>query len=224
MVAIIGLCRVAVGHRPLARQINGFLAAGLILALGVAPAWAQPRLMLLGDSLTAGYGLPRAQAFPARLQAALQAAGLEVRVVDAGVSGDTTAGGLARLDWAMAPTAPEFAIVQLGGNDGLRGLDPRAMESNLERIIVKLKDSRTRVLVAGMLAPPNLGREYGQEFNAVFGRLSERHGVALYPFFLDGVAAEPSLNQADGIHPNARGVEIIVERILPHVKRLIAPG
>lgn len=180
------------------------------------------RLMVLGDSLTSGFGLPREQAFPARLEAALRREGIAVEVIDAGVSGDTTAGGLARLDWAADAAQARFAIVELGGNDALRGLEPAHAYGNLDRIIAKLKARGMRVLLAGMAPPRNLGPEYVREFEAIYPRLAERHGVTLYRFFLDGVAAVPSLNQADGVHPNAAGVEAIVQRILPEVKRLLA--
>lgn len=193
------------------------------LMLCAVPAGAQQpkRLLVLGDSLVAGYGLPKNQAFPARLEAALRAQGMNVTVIDAGVSGDTSAGGLARLDWALGNPPPDFAIVELGANDGLRGLSPAAMEANLDAILSRLKARNIPVLLAGMRAPPNLGRDYASEFEPVFERLARKFGAILYPFFLDGVAADPALNQGDGIHPNARGVDVIVERILPYVKELI---
>lgn len=177
--------------------------------------------MVLGDSLGAGFGLPSTLAFPARLEAALAARGRAVSVINASVSGDTSAGGLARLDWVLRAN-PTHAIVELGGNDALRGLAPAQMADNLDRILTRLAARSVRVLLAGMVAPPNLGRAYGEEYNAVFPRLARQHGVAFYPFFLDGVAAEARLNQADGIHPNAEGVEEIVRRILPEVERLLA--
>ncbi len=187
-----------------------------------AQAPAPARLVVLGDSLAAGFGLPASDAFPVRLEAALRKAGVAVDVINAGVSGDTSAGGLARLDWVLASAKAQYAIVELGANDGLRGLDPGQMSANLDQILTRLKARGVKPLLAGMLAPPNFGREYGQEFAAVFGTLAEKHGVPLYPFFLDGVAAEPQLNQADGIHPNLAGVEIIVARIVPYVTRLLA--
>ncbi|MCG8510632.1 MAG: arylesterase [Rhodospirillales bacterium] len=191
----------------------------------IADAAESTRIVVLGDSLTAGYGLAEADSFPAGLQAALTKNGHDVTVVNAGVSGDTTAGGRARVGWALAP-GPEgpadILIIELGANDGLRGLDPAASEANLNVIITTAKSKGIRVMLTGMLAPPNLGREYAAEFAAVFPRLAKKHGVALYPFFLDGVAAVPELNQKDGIHPNAEGVKVIVERILPHVERLLA--
>ncbi|MGE5767925.1 MAG: arylesterase [Bacteroidota bacterium] len=201
------------------------LAAGALLFLALlaaaAPAAAAPvRLMAFGDSLTHGYGLGPGETFPEQLEAALQADGFDVTVLNAGNSGDTTAGGLARLDWALADD-PDAMIVELGANDGLRGLDPAATYANLDAMLTKLKDAGLPVLLAGMLAPPNLGREYGEAFNAVYPRLAEKHDVLLYPFFLDGVAAERALNQGDGIHPNAEGVAEIVARIKPHVVRLL---
>jgi acyl-CoA thioesterase-1 len=185
---------------------------------------ARQTLLVLGDSLTAGYGLPKHQAFPARLQEALRARGLDVAVVDGGVSGDTSAGGLSRLDWVVGSANPDVAIVELGANDGLRGLDPKAMADNLDRILAKFQQRKTRVLLAGMKAPPNFGRDYAQDYEAVFPRLAEKYGAILYPFFLDGVAAQPDLNQPDGIHPNADGVAVIVTRILPYVEKLLAPA
>jgi acyl-CoA thioesterase I len=194
----------------------------------VAPASAQSaaaepiRLLVLGDSLAAGYGLPAGQGFVPRLEAALRARGRKVRVLDAGVSGDTTAGGLARLDWALAER-PQAVLVELGGNDGLRGLPPQQSRANLAGILDRLAAREIPALLAGMVAPPNLGTEYGREFLATFADLArERPEVVFYPFFLDGVAAEPSLNQPDGIHPNARGVEEVVRRILPAVETLLA--
>lgn len=178
------------------------------------------RILALGDSLTAGYGLARGEGFVARLEAALRARGIAARVLDAGVSGDTTAGGLARLDWALADR-PDAAIVALGGNDGLRAIDPEATYANLDAILTRLAARNIPVLLAGMLAPPNLGSEYGAAFRGAYERLARKHDVVFYPFFLDGVAADPALNQPDGIHPNARGVAVMVARILPAVETLI---
>jgi acyl-CoA thioesterase-1 len=174
----------------------------------------------LGDSLTAGYGLPVEEGFTHQLEVALKAQGFNVTVLNAGVSGDTSAGGRARLDWALADN-PTHAIVELGANDGLRGLDPNAMRANLENILSRLKRAGVHVLLTGMRAPPNLGRRYENAFNAVYPELAKKHRVALYPFFLDGVAARPTLNQADGIHPNREGVAAIVDRITPYVVRLL---
>ncbi len=205
------------------RVVNAALA---LLVLTAASAAADPvRIVALGDSLTAGYGLARSESFPARLEAALKAGGIDAVVENAGVSGDTSAGGRARLDWALAPGADgeaDILIVELGANDGLRGLDPAATEANLDAILQTAKERGLAVLLTGMVAPPNLGRDYTAEFNALYPRLAEKHGVAFYPFFLDGVAADPKLNQRDGIHPTAEGVEVIVAGILPKVKALIA--
>ncbi len=198
-------------------------AASLCLSWPIqARAQARRRLLLLGDSLTAGYGLPASLAFPAKLEAALREAGLAVEIVNAGVSGDTSAGGLARLDWALGDKAPEFAFVALGANDGLRGLDVDAMERNLDRIVEKLAARGSRVMLAGMLAPPNMGSDYSGRFKAVYPRVAQKHKAALYPFFLEGVAADPALNQADGIHPNPAGVDKIVASLLPHLRQFLA--
>ena len=199
--------------------LSGFGVLRRALAQGGAQ---EPiRLLALGDSLTAGYGLAQGQGFVPRLQAALAAKGRAVRILDAGVSGDTTAGGLARLDWALAER-PQAALVELGGNDGLRGLPPAASRTSLAGILDKLAAARIPVLLAGMLAPPNLGADYGREFAAMFTDLArERPDVLLYPFFLEGVAGDPALNQPDGIHPNPAGVAIIIERILPMVEALL---
>ena len=183
-------------------------------------AQAETRLAVLGDSLTAGYGLAPSEAFPARLEAALAAEGFEVRVINAGVSGDTTAGGRRRLDWLLAD-APHAVIVELGANDGLRGIHHDAVFANLDAILARLTAEGVAVLLTGMRAPPNYGLAYAEAFDAIYPELADRHGVALYPFFLDGVAARPELNQNDGLHPNARGVAVIVEGILPDVKRLL---
>jgi acyl-CoA thioesterase I len=178
------------------------------------------RILVLGDSLASGWGLPANQAFPTQLEAVLRARGHSVRLINAGVAGDTTAGGKARLDWALAEK-PEIVIVELGANDSMRGVDPKATHANLDNILTRLKSKGVGILLAGMLAPPNLGQEFGREFNSVFPGLARRHNVAFYPFFLDGVAARNTLNQSDGIHPNARGVAVIVDRIAPYVVRLL---
>jgi acyl-CoA thioesterase-1 len=178
-------------------------------------------IVVLGDSLTAGFGVLANAAFPARLQAALREAGANARVVNAGVSGDTSAGGLARIDWVLVDE-PDLVIVELGANDGLRGLSPNDMEANLDAILTRLADKGIPAVLTGMQAPPNLGRAYADAFKAVFPRLAARHGVAFYPFFLDGVAAQPALNQADGIHPNPAGVQVIVERFTPIVLKALA--
>ena len=188
----------------------------------VDTAWSANRIkiVVLGDSLTAGYGLNKKEAFPVKLEIALRNKGYFVRVINAGVSGDTTAGGKTRLAWALSDN-PQIVVLELGANDGLRGLDPRETRTNLDKILTKLKERGIVVLLAGMLAPPNLGKEYVKEFNQIYPDLAKKHGVSLYGFFLEGVANDPSLNQADGIHPNPSGVNEIVERILPAVSVLI---
>lgn len=195
------------------------LFAVLALAVQSGPARAAT-ILALGDSLTAGYGLAEAESLPAQLEASLRQRGLDVRIRNAGVSGDTTAGGLARVDWLLAEK-PDFAIVALGANDGLRALDPASTYRNLDGILAKLRAAGVPTLLAGMLAPPNLGTAYGDEFNAVFPRLAQERKLPLYPFLLDGVAADRSLNQSDGIHPNAEGVRRIVERLTPYVLDLL---
>jgi len=182
---------------------------------------AAVRLLVLGDSLGAGYGLAHEDAFQTRLAEALAAAGHDVAMVDGAVSGDTTAGGLARLDWVLA-AGVDAALVELGGNDGLRGLDPAATGANLTAILNGLAARRIPVLLSGMYAPPNLGAEYGRAFRAVFDRLGMRPGVIYDSFFLAGVAGDSALNQPDGIHPNPEGVRRIVARLLPLVVRLLA--
>ena len=193
------------------------------VSIGLAvPATARPiRLLAFGDSLTAGYGLPHAAGFEAQLQAALARDGHDVKIIDGGVSGDTSAGGRARLDWVLADQ-PDAAIVELGGNDGLRGTDASELDANLTAILDRFAAKHIPVLFSGMVAPPNLGQSYGQSFRAVYDRLGKRPGLIYDPFFLQGVAADPALNQADGIHPDAAGVKIIVARLLPLVGQLIA--
>lgn len=174
------------------------------------------RISVLGNSLTASYGIPVEQGFPAQLERALNDAGHDCEVLDAGVSGDTTAGGLARLDWMLADQ-PSHVIVELGANDGLRGLPTDQMKDNLDAIIKRLKEEGIPVLLAGMLPPPNLGKDYSDAFAMVFQDLAKAHDIPLYPFFLDGVADEPSLNQPDQLHPLPEGIAVIVERIMPVV-------
>jgi acyl-CoA thioesterase-1 len=195
-------------------------AVGLCLALTGAAAAHVPVILDFGDSLTAGYGLTPEQAFPARLEIALRRQGLEARVVNGGVSGDTTAGGLARLDWALAEN-PDLVILALGANDALRGIDPAAVRDNLDKMIQKIEASGAKVLLLGMFAPPNWGEEYRNAFDRIFPELARAHGVPLYPFFLEGVAMKPELNQPDGLHPNERGVAVLVDRIAPVVAGLV---
>lgn len=174
-------------------------------------------IAVLGDSLAAGYGVDAGEAFPERLEMTLRDNGHDVVVENAGVSGDTSAGGLARLDWSIGENV-DGVIVELGANDALRGLPPAETRRNLEAIIIRLKARGIKVMLAGMLAPPNLGTEYGDAFNAIYPELAEKHDLPFYPFFLEGVAADPELNQADAIHPNNKGVEKIVAGMLPVVE------
>jgi acyl-CoA thioesterase-1 len=204
--------------------VAAFLAAACAILVGaVAPggaAGAPVRILAFGDSLIHGYGLPAGETFPEQLEAALRARGFDVRVSNGGNSGDTTAAGRARLDWALA-VRPDIVLVGLGANDFLRGLDPAAAYANLDAILARLGADGLPVLLAGMLAPRNLGADYAAEFDAIYPRLAQKHGVPLYPFFLDGVALDPALNQPDGLHPNAAGVRVIVERIAPSLVDLI---
>ena len=197
------------------------MAAALCLTIsGMSAAAHIPVILDFGDSLSAGYGLAPEQAFPVRLEAALRRQGIEVRVVNGGVSGDTTAGGLARLDWALADK-PDLVILELGANDALRGIDPATVHDNLDKIIRKIEADGAKVLLVGMLAPPNWGAEYKSDFDRIFLELAKVHDVELYPFFLEGVAMKPELNQPDGLHPNERGVAVLVDRLTPVVARLV---
>jgi acyl-CoA thioesterase-1 len=222
-------CGSAVGgsnqrYAALARQFNLFVMgvlAALLLAVGAAQAETL-RILALGDSLTAGYGLPSKQdAWPALLEAKLRKQGYDVSIHNAGVSGDTTSGGRSRLAWTMAGQKPHAAIVALGANDGLRALPPTLMRQNLDAILTALEKGGATVMLAGMKAPPNMGREYGREYAAAFKEVAKAHDAVFMPFLLDGVAARPELNQEDGIHPNAKGIAIMVDRIAPYVVRLI---
>jgi acyl-CoA thioesterase-1 len=185
-------------------------------------AAAPIRILALGSSLTQGYGLPPGTEFPAQLQAALKKKGIDAQVINAGVSGDTSAGGLSRLDWSLADH-PQAAIIELGSNDMLRGIPPAETEKNLAAILKKLKAAHVRVLLTGMKAAGNLGTEYVKAFDAIYPRLAKQYDVLFYPFFLDGVAMNPKLNQADGMHPNPQGVGVIVSHILPLVEKLLKP-
>jgi acyl-CoA thioesterase-1 len=190
-------------------------------AAAAAPAERPVKIVAFGDSLTAGFGLAASEAFPAKLEKALKARGLAVEVANAGVSGDTTSGGLARLDWAV-PEGTDAVIVELGANDMLRGTDPRTARRALEEIVRRLTERRIAVLLAGMRAAPNLGAEYAQKFEAIYPELAAKYDLVFYPFFLDGIAAESRLNQRDGLHPTKAGVDAIVARILPKVEELVA--
>jgi acyl-CoA thioesterase-1 len=213
--AIVRLCRLFI------------LLAAIVFGSVVAQAApSRPiRLLVLGDSLTAGYGLAAPDAFQAQLADALHKAGYDVTLLDGAVSGDTTAGGLARLDWALGDGTPgagaDAAIVALGGNDGLRGIDPRDTLANLTAILDKLQARGVKVLLSGMYAPPNLGEDYEKSFRAVFDTLGRRPGILYDPFLLQGVAANPALNQADHLHPNAAGVKVEIARLLPLVEKLL---
>ncbi len=193
-----------------------FVSASVTAAAAAAPV----RLLVFGDSLVAGYGLPAQDGFQARLGAALAADGYNVQILDGGVSGDTSAGGRARIDWALGDH-PDAAIVELGANDGLRGSDPAQMQANLAAILDTLAAHHVRTLLTGMEAPPNLGAAYGAQFRAVFAALGRRPGLLYDRFFLDGVAGDPSLTQDDHLHPNAAGVQREVARIKPLVERLL---
>src|SRR5215218_3080581 len=196
--------------------------AAVIAPLPAAHAQSNPiRLVALGDSLSAGYNLPQEAAFPVALERALKAKGYKVEVVNAGVSGDTSSGGLDRLDWSV-PDGTDGVILELGANDMLRGLDPAGTRKNIEAIVERLKSRNIPVVLAGMYASRNLGPEYVQKFDGLYPDIAKKHDLVLYPFFLDGVAGDRSLNLPDGMHPTAKGVEIIVERILPSVESFLA--
>jgi acyl-CoA thioesterase-1 len=198
----------------------GFL---VFLAVLLAPLPLPARtlhIMAFGDSLTAGLGLDPAEAFPARLETALKARGHDIVIANSGVSGDTSSAAAERLDWSLGPEI-DGVIVELGANDALRGIDPGKTETALDGILTELQKRKLPVLLAGMLAPRNLGQDYGAAFDAIFPRLAHKHGVLFYPFFLDGVAADPALNQPDGLHPNSKGVDLIVSRILPVTEDLV---
>ena len=194
----------------------------VIAPLPAAHAQNNPiRLVALGDSLSAGYNLPQEAAFPVALERALKAKGFRVEVANAGVSGDTSSGGLDRLDWSV-PDGTDGVILELGANDMLRGLDPAGTRKNVEAIVERLKSRNIPVMLAGMYASRNLGPEYVQKFDSIYPDIAKKHDLVLYPFFLDGVAGDRSLNLPDGMHPTAKGVEIIVERILPSVESFLA--
>lgn len=225
---------------PVERRLSAFvhilvLIPALTLALTAATAWPSGvvageakgndqsiRMVVLGDSLSAGLGLSAADAFPAKLQKALKERGINVEVTNAGVSGDTASGGRDRLDWSV-PDGTQAVIVELGANDALRGTDPAVTRAALSNILTRLRSRNIAVMLCGMLAPPNYGRDYAEGFNAIYPDLAKSFGVPLYPFFLDGVAADAKLNQADGIHPTPQGVDIIVGNIMPSVEAFLGP-
>jgi acyl-CoA thioesterase I len=218
------------GGLPWAIQLTRVALAALCLVVTMmtgammssAQAASRPlRIVALGDSLTAGYLLPADAAFPAVLERQLRARGHQVEIANAGVSGDTSSGGLERLDWSV-PDGTDGVIVELGANDALRGVDPSVTRNALEEIVTRLKARGMSVMLAGMLAPRNLGADYAASFDAIYPGLSQKHGVPLYPFFLEGVAGDPRLNLRDGIHPTAEGVEMVVRQMLPSVEAFLA--
>ena len=208
------------------RLFKTILPALILISASVQGANAAEtalRVLAFGDSLTQGYGVPPGMDFPTVLERALKTKGVDATIINAGVSGDTSAGGLARLDWSLgdAKTQPDAAIVELGANDGLRGLAPAEMEKNLDAILARLKARNIPVLLAGMKGPRNFGSAYAAEYDAVFPRLAKKYNALFYPFFLEGVALDRALVQPDGLHPNPKGVEIIVNRIAPLVTELV---
>jgi acyl-CoA thioesterase-1 len=199
--------------------VNLFSAGGTMTSRA-AGASGPVRIVAFGDSLTAGYMLTPAEAFPAQLEKALEGKGHDVEIANAGVSGDTSAGGRQRLDWSV-PEGTEAVILELGSNDALRGIDPSLVKESLDDIVKRLKARGVEILIAGMSAPENWGKDYADRFNAIYGDLAERYDLILYPFFLDGVALTPELNLPDGLHPTGKGISIIVERILPDAETLV---
>src|SRR5947209_18616604 len=220
MPASYGICIAAVEgpRRRLMILLASMLLGIALMVPAVAPAAAGPRtrpikLVVLGDSLSAGLGLSASDAFPAKLQRALLSRGIAVEISNAGVSGDTASGGRDRLDWSV-PDGTEAVILELGANDALRGIDPKVTRAALTEILTRLQARKIAVLLCGMLAPPNYGADYSASFNAIYPDLAKAFQVPLYPFFLEGVAAEAKLNQADGLHPTADGIDLIVKNIL----------
>ncbi len=199
----------------------------ILAALFLSPAAsAQISILAFGDSLTAGYELPPSDSFPAQLQTALRKKGMNVMVHNAGVSGDTTTGGRARLNWVLKgqKKKPDLIILELGANDSLRGIDPKITRANLDAMLASLKKSGHKVLIAGMLAPPNLGPEYSKSYNSIFPDMAKKYNMPLYPFFMDGVVLQPKLKLNDGMHPNKQGVGVIVQRILPSIEKALKSG
>jgi acyl-CoA thioesterase-1 len=210
------------------RSFLRLLALALAATTPALPAGAQTpaakpvKMVVLGDSLSAGLGLSASAAFPVRLQKALKAKGIDVDMINAGVSGDTTSGGRDRLDWSV-PEGTEAVILELGANDALRGLDPKVARASLSEILTRLQARKIAVLLCGMVAPPNYGADYSASFNAIYPDLARTFQVPLYPFFLEGVATDAKLNQADGLHPTAEGIDLIVKNILPTVEAFLGP-
>ncbi len=204
--------------------IRVLFLAGLVLAANFVARAAEPVTIVgFGDSLMAGYQLPSGDAFPSKLQAALRGRGHQVSVINAGVSGDTTSGGRARLDWSV-PDAADLVVLELGANDALRGIPPQLTEANLEAMVARLKQRGIKIVLVGMLAPPNMGSDYEQAFNAIFPRLAEKYQLPFYRFFLDGVAATPALLLSDGMHPNPQGIDKMVAGILPLIETVLKSG
>lgn len=217
MGGLVTAMRIAKGYGPFAAAVNSLLV--VLLCLSAAHAQSVPvKIAMLGDSLTAGYGVKPDQAIPARLQAALKAEGRDVTVLNHGVSGDTSAGGLDRLDW-MLGDKPDIVMVELGANDALRAVDPATTERNLDAILARLKDAKVTTWLIGMMAPRNLGPDYVKAFDGLYKKLADKYDVPLYPFILDGVAQDAALNQGDGMHPNPEGVDIVVKHLLPFVNK-----
>ncbi|QIO49829.1 arylesterase [Rhizobium leguminosarum bv. trifolii] len=197
-----------------------FTVIAVSLILATAANARTINLVGFGDSLMAGYQLPPGDGFPEKLQAALKAKGLDVTIANAGVSGDTTTGGLARIDWSV-PDGTDGVILELGANDALRGIPPEQSEKNLDQMIIRLKERGIAVLLAGIIAPPNMGADYAARFNPIYQKLSEKHGLPLYAFFLDGVALEAGLKLDDGMHPNTKGIDVMVEKMEPAVTNFV---
>ena len=198
-------------------MIRGLFTIGWMIAIITAPKAEPIRIVAFGDSLSAGYELPEADGFPKQLEAALKAKGYDVIVENSAVSGDTSTGGLERLDWSIAD-GTKLVILELGANDALRGIDPALTRSNIDEMIKRLKTRSIQIVLAGMLAPPNMGQAYALPFNAIYPELAAQYDVPLYPFFMDGVITEASLKLSDGLHPNAKGVAVIVSGILPFIE------
>lgn len=208
--------------RMFKRSIRFLITIGFALVFSAGSAMAETvKGVGFGDSLMAGFQLPAGAGFPAQLEAALRAEGFDIEIADAGVSGDTTSGGLARLDWSV-PDGTDFVILELGGNDALRGIAPEITRDNLDQMIVRLKQRGIDVVLAGMMAPPNMGDDYAARFNPIFETLAETHDIALYPFFLDGAITVEGMMQPDGIHPTQAGVAAMVERFVPLMRSYLS--
>ena len=206
------------------RALSAYGLLALIVNLTALPAAAAPvRILAFGDSLTAGYNLPPGQSFADQLETALKAKGYDATVIQGGVSGDTSSGGKARLDWVLGGARADHVIVELGANDALRGIAPEQTEANLDAILTSLDGRKVKVLMAGMMAPPNLGPDYGKRFNGLYPALAKKHNVPLYPFFLDGVATHPDLQLSDGMHPTVQGVGVMVKNMMPSITAWLGP-